>query len=75
MIHIKLQLNLLSYVFFFQHCIHGKDLFQATRFDQENNECKYKFHPHNLVQTILLKYSRLPSEQHSLERSSDHSSD
>ena len=38
---------------FFRRCIRGKDLFQATRFDRENDDYKYKFLPPNLVQTIL----------------------
>ena len=60
---------------FFRRCIRGKDLFQATHFDQENYAYKYKIHPHNLTQTILLEYSWPPSEQRSLDRFSDHSSD
>ena len=60
---------------FFLRCICGRDLFQATRFERENDTCKYKFLPHNLVQTILLEYNRLPYDRRSLERSSDQSSD
>lgn len=55
---------------FFLHCIRGRDLFRATRFERENDDCKYKFLPHNLVQTVLLEYSRLPSDRRSIERSS-----
>ena len=56
---------------FFHCCIRGKDLFQATCFDLENNNCKYKFLPHNLVQTLLLEFSQLPSDRLSSDRSSD----
>ena len=60
---------------FVHRCIRDKDLYQATRFDQENDECKFKFLPHNLVQTLLLEFSRLPSDRRPLERYSNHSSD
>ena len=60
---------------FVHRCICGKDLYQATRFDRQNNECKYKFFPHNPVQTLLLEFSRLPSNRRSFDRSFNHSSD
>ena len=60
---------------FSHRCICRKELFQATRFDWENDEYKYKFLPHNLVQTLLLEYSRLPSDRRPLDRFLDHSSD
>ena len=55
---------------FFLHCIRGRDLFRATRFERENDACKYKFLPHNLVQNLLLEFTRLSSERRSTERSS-----
>ena len=55
---------------FFLCCIRGEDLYRATCFQQENHDCKYKFLPHNLVQTLLLEFARLSSERHSIECSS-----
>ena len=55
---------------FFIRCIRGQELYRATRFEQENDDCKNKFLPHNLVQTILLEYTRLSSERRSIEGSS-----
>ena len=55
---------------FFLRCIRGRDLFRATRFERETDDCKYNFLPHNLVQTLLLEYTRLSSERRSIERSS-----
>ena len=60
---------------FSHRCICRKELFQATRFDWDNNECKYKFLLRNLVQTLLIEFSQLSSDRCSFDHSSDHSSD
>ena len=55
---------------FFIRCTRGQELYRATRFERENDDCKYKLLPHNLVKTILLEFTRLSSERRSIERSS-----
>ena len=57
---------------FVHHCIQVKELYQATRYDCNNNDFKYNFLPYIIVQTLQLEYSHLPSDYRLFDRYSDH---